>query len=75
MSICDPSDRPSCHRKKSGKLAIYIRDYQIDNGVRKAQAYSVTIYIMCGLLLMGFLCNFAMLAVEERYFYRGSTQS
>jgi MFS family permease len=56
-------------------LISYIRDYQIDNGVPKAQAYSVTMYIMCGLLLIGFLCNFAMRAVDEKYFYRGSTQS
>ena len=28
-------------------LVNYIRHYQIDNGVPKAQAYSVTMYIMC----------------------------
>jgi MFS family permease len=56
-------------------LINYIRQYQIDNGVPKAQAYSVTMYIMCGLLLIGFLCNFAMRAVNEKYHYRGSIQS
>jgi MFS family permease len=56
-------------------LVNYIRQYQIDNGVPKAQAYSITMYIMCGLLLIGFLCNFAMRAVNEKYFYRGSTQA
>ena len=56
-------------------LISYIRDYQIESGVPKAQAYSVTMYIMCGLLLIGFLCNFAMRAVDEKYFHRGSTQS
>jgi MFS family permease len=56
-------------------LISYIRDSQIDHGVPKAQAYSVTMYIMCGLLLIGFLCNFAIRAVDEKYFYRGSTQS
>jgi MFS family permease len=56
-------------------LISYIRDYQIEHGVPKAQAYSVTMYIMCGLLLIGFLCNFAMSAVNEKYYYRGSTQS
>jgi MFS family permease len=55
-------------------LVNYIRQYQIDNGVPKAQAYSVTMYIMCCLLLIGFLCNFAMRAVDEKYHYRGSTQ-
>ncbi len=56
-------------------LVNYIRQYQIDGGVPKAQAYSVTMYIMCGLLLIGFLCNFAMRAVNEKFHYRGSTQS
>jgi MFS family permease len=51
-------------------LVNYIRQYQIDNGVPKAQAYSVTMYIMCGLLLIGFLCNFAMRAVDDKYHYR-----
>jgi MFS family permease len=56
-------------------LVNYIRQYQIDHGVPKAQAYSVTMYIMCGLLLIGFLCNFAMRPVDEKYYYRGSTPS
>ena len=56
-------------------LVNYIRQYQIDNGVPKAQAYSVTMYIMCGLLLIGFLCNLAMRAVDQKYHYRGSTQA
>ena len=56
-------------------LVNYIRQYQIDNGVPKAQAYSVTMYIMCGLLLIGFLCNFAMRAVDEKYHFRGSDRA
>jgi MFS family permease len=56
-------------------LVNYIRQYQIDHGVPKAQAYSITMYIMCGLLLIGFLCNFAMRAVDEKYHYRGSVES
>jgi MFS family permease len=55
-------------------LVNYIRQYQIDNGVPKAQAYSVTMYIMCGLLLIGLLCNYAMRAVNDKYHHRGSTQ-
>jgi MFS family permease len=55
-------------------LVNYIRQYQIDNGVPKAQAYSVTMYIMCGLLLIGFLCNSAMRAVDEKYHYGGNIQ-
>jgi MFS family permease len=48
-------------------LVNYLRQYQIDRGIPKAQAYSVTMYIMCALLLVGFLCNFAIRAVEGRY--------
>jgi MFS family permease len=52
-------------------LVNYIRQYQIDNGVPKAQAYSVTMYIMCGLLLLGFICNFAMSAVDSKHHHPG----
>jgi MFS family permease len=51
-------------------LVNYIRQYQIDSGVPKAQAYSVTMYIMCSLLLVGLICNLAMRAVDEKYHYR-----
>ncbi|MDP9083360.1 MAG: OFA family MFS transporter [Pseudomonadota bacterium] len=53
-------------------LVNYIRQFQIDSGVPKAQAYSVTMYIMCGLLLIGFLCNLAMRPVNEKHFFRGT---
>jgi MFS family permease len=53
-------------------LVNYIRQYQIDHGVPKAQAYSVTMYIMCALLLVGFLCNLFMRPVNERYHHRGA---
>jgi len=51
-------------------LVNYIRDYQIHHGVPKAQAYSVTMYIMCALLFIGLLCNLAMRPVPERFHYR-----
>ena len=51
-------------------LVNYIRQFQIDHGVARAQAYSITMYIMCGLLLVGFLCNLAMRPVNERYHFR-----
>ena len=38
-------------------LVNYIREYQIGHGVAKADAYTVTMYIMAGLLLIGFVCN------------------
>ena len=48
-------------------LVNYIRQYQIDHGVPKAQAYNTTMYIMAGLLVIGFICNFMIKAVNARY--------
>jgi MFS family permease len=48
-------------------LINYIRQYQIDSGVPKAQAYNVTMYIMAGLLVVGFIANFLIKAVDDRH--------
>src|SRR5208282_86708 len=48
-------------------LVNYIRQYQIDSGVPKAQAYNVTMYIMAGLLVVGFIANFRIRAVDDRH--------
>ena len=45
-------------------LVNYIREFQISRGVPKAEAYSVTMYIMAGLLLVGFAANAALRARE-----------
>ena len=39
-------------------LVNYIREYNVTHGVPKAQAYNTTMYIMAGLLVIGFICNF-----------------
>jgi MFS family permease len=54
-------------------LVNYIRAYQIDHGVPKAQAYTVTMYIMCALLLIGLICNIAMRAVNSKYHYQAAS--
>jgi MFS family permease len=38
-------------------LVNYIRENQIAHGVARADAYTVTMYIMAGLLLVGLVCN------------------
>ncbi len=38
-------------------LVNYIRQYQVDQGVPPAQAYTVTMYLMAALLIVGFICN------------------
>ena len=45
-------------------LVNYIRQYKIDHGVPKAQAYNVTMYVMAVLLVIGFLCNLFIKAVH-----------
>ena len=54
-------------------LVNYIRQYQIDRGVPKAQAYNVTMYIMAGLLVVGFICNFLIKAVDDRHHMAAET--
>jgi MFS family permease len=48
-------------------LVNYIREYQITHGVAKADAYSITMYIMAGLLAVGLVCNLLMRPVDERH--------
>jgi MFS family permease len=57
------------------QLMTYIRDYQINHGVPKAQAYSVTLYLMCVLLLIGLICNFCMRAVSEKYHHDATARA
>jgi MFS family permease len=49
-------------------LVNYIREYQIANGVPAAQAYNVTMYLMAGLLVVGFFCNLAVRPVGEQHY-------
>jgi MFS family permease len=48
-------------------LVNYIREYNIDHGMAKAQAYNVTMYVMAGLLVVGFICNLFVRPVDERH--------
>jgi MFS family permease len=49
-------------------LVNYIREFQIAHGVAPAQAYTVTMYVLAGLLAVGFCCNLAIRAVPDRLF-------
>ncbi len=49
-------------------LVNYIRQYQIDRGIAKAEAYDLTMYVMTGILLLGFLCNLAITRVAEEHY-------
>jgi len=48
-------------------LVNYIRQWQVAHGVPKYQAYNVTMYIMAGLLVIGFFCNLAVRPVAQRH--------
>jgi len=48
-------------------LINYIREYNVNHGVPKAQAYNTTMYIMAGLLVVGFLANLCVKAVDKRH--------
>src|SRR6185503_19909418 len=48
-------------------IVNYLREYNITHGVPKAQAYNNTMYIMAGLLVVGFICNLMVKAVHERF--------
>src|SRR6185312_16170561 len=48
-------------------LVNYIREYQIAHGVAKANAYTATMYIMAGLLVVGFVANLMVKPVDTRF--------
>ena len=48
-------------------LVNYIREYNVTHGVPKAQAYNTTMYIMAGLLVIGFICNLLVKAVDKKF--------
>ncbi len=49
-------------------LVNYIREYQISNGVPKAQAYDITMYILASMLIVGLICNFFVRPLDNKYF-------
>ena len=48
-------------------LVNYIREYQLEQGVPRAEAYSITMYILAGLLALGLVCNRLVTSVHERH--------
>ncbi len=51
-------------------LVNYIREFQLDRGVPAAQAYNVTMYLLAGLLVIGWFCNLAVRPVADRHYMR-----
>jgi MFS family permease len=52
-----------------GPVAVnYIREFQIQRGVAPANAYTITMYVLVGFLVIGLLCNLAIRRVPEALF-------
>jgi MFS family permease len=49
-------------------LVNYIREYRINRGVPPADSYDVTMYLMAGLLVVGFLANLAVRPVPAKFY-------
>lgn len=49
------------------QLVNYISDFQIRRAVPRAEAYNLTMYVMSGLLLAGFICNALVGPVHQRH--------
>ncbi|HWV09663.1 OFA family MFS transporter [Pseudomonas sp.] len=49
-------------------LVNYLREYQLSIGVERAAAYDITLYILAGLLILGFICNLLVRPVDPKYF-------
>jgi MFS family permease len=46
-------------------LVNYLREYQLDHGVARADVYNITMYILSGLLCLGFVCNWLVRPVSQ----------
>jgi len=49
-------------------LITRIREFQIDRGIQAAAAYNTTLYILGGLLFVGFLANLLVRPVDKHHF-------
>ncbi len=49
-------------------IVNYMREFQLAHGVPRAQLYDTTAYILCGLLVVGFLCNLLIKPVADKHF-------
>ncbi|HLY56857.1 MAG TPA: OFA family MFS transporter [Stellaceae bacterium] len=47
-----------------------IREHEISQGVPDADSYDLSMYIMAGLLAVGFLCNYFVSAVDSRHHFK-----
>ncbi|WP_076865784.1 OFA family MFS transporter [Bradyrhizobium mercantei] len=45
----------------------YLREFQLAAGVPRDQLYNTTMYILCGMLIAGFICNYLIKPVDPKW--------
>jgi len=45
----------------------YLREFQLQAGVRPDQLYNTTMYILCAMLIAGLICNFLIRPVDPKW--------
>ena len=48
----------------------YIRQYQVDRGLTGADAYAATIYVLCGMLVIGLIANALVKPLDDKWFMK-----
>ncbi len=46
----------------------YIREFQLAAGVPRDQLYNTTMYILCGMLIIGLICNYMIKPVDSKWY-------
>lgn len=49
------------------EVIVRVRDQQIASGVAKTQVYDAVMYVMVGILALGFICNLLVRPVDKRW--------
>ena len=50
-------------------LVNYLREYELGRGVPAAQCYNLAMYIVAGMLVIGFICNLLVTPVASRHHF------
>jgi MFS family permease len=49
-------------------IVNYIREYQLSHGVAHAQVYTITMYVLAGILVLGLICNMLVRPVDPKHY-------
>lgn len=53
-------------------IVNYMRDYQLSMGLAREQVYNQTMYILVGMLVIGFICNLMVRPLADKWFMTDS---